>query len=245
MAQLIKPFNARNIQPFGGGSQQLPHGEKMLVCIEAFETRSKAQDSSQGGVDVKLRVKDGPNNGAYGSMWLAMYDGNPAAQQLAEQKLSAICHVTGQLDIGTNLDVLLNIDFRVDVGQQKKDPTKSDVLAFYDVNGTPVNEVARNAHVQNTAAVPQFQQALVQQQAAPAQTFGQAAPAQAAAPVQGAFGQAPAQAAFGQQPAQAAFGQQAPAAFPAQGAAAPFAAPAQAPQPAPSGFGGAWGAPAK
>lgn len=247
MAQLSKPFNARMFQPFGGGSNQnLPLGEKQLCFVESVEVRSKAKSELEGGISLKLRIKDGPNQGLFGTMWLAMYDSNMTAVALAEQKLASICYCIGILDLGTNIDLILNKDFRIDVTPQKKDPTKTDVESFYGADGTPVHELARQYSQTNVTAAPQFNQAPVAQSAAPVATFNPQAAAPVAAPAEGTFsGQfAPASGQpFGQAPVAQPFGQAAaaPAAFPAQGQPQPFAQPAAAPQPSPGFAGSAWG----
>ena len=240
--QLLRPFNPMDVMPFGGGLPSLPHGEKLLLSIEKIEVRQKAKDNNQGGVSFTIRVMEGEHTGKRGGYWLSLYDANPVAVEMAEQKLSAICFVTGVLNAGANIGLLKNIPFRADVGPQAKDPSRTDILAFYAQDGTDVSTYAqRLLSGQGAAGSPFGQQPQQQPQQAPVQP--QQAPVAAApagfAPPAGFPGAAPAAA---PQAAPAGFGfpaapapQQAPAGFPAAGFPA-------APQQQAAPQGNPWGA---
>lgn len=241
MTNLLRPFDGTNIRPFGGGSGQLPVGDRIAIVIESSEIKATQKDDNQGYVQFNVRIVDGEHVGGKGPIRLNLYNTNPKSVEIAEQKLVSLCLVTGiPLNFGTNLDVFVGRTLRVDVQPQANDANRTDIFAFYDINGNPPGKQATPVAPAAPAFAPQ---------AAPQQAF---APQPGQAPI--AFQGAPAspnfpasvQAPTGAFPG-AQIPQQSPAGFPGgvapfQGATQPAAGFSQAPatpSPAPAGFPGA------
>jgi hypothetical protein len=223
MAKLQQAFDANSVNP-QQSTGQLPIGKHPVAIVDSIV---KATQKNDGGyLELELRIMDGPMTGTTGAYRLNLYNQSAKAVEIANQQLSAICHVTGQFMIQDSAQ-LHNIPFIVEVGPQKDNPQYTEVKKVYDANG---NEPGKNK-----AAAP----APVQQQAAPVQPYNAGSYASSsdqasmsgpvmmthqAAPVQ----QAPA---WGQQPAQQAPVQQAPQ----------WGQPQQQPQAAPVQQAPAWG----
>jgi len=254
MAQLQQTFDANGVNPTQGAGQ-LPLGRHPVVIGESNVKANR--DNTGGFAEFILSIIDGPNAGQTGAYRLNLYHANPQTVDIAQRQLSALCHVTGQLQIQDTAQ-LHNHPFMVEVTNQKLSPEQqARVNAGEQV--TPYTQVSKVFYIdgrepgkENQApAQAQTQQHQPQQQAAPA-GYG-AAPAIGAPIPIAAFAPAAAPAAAwaapGQQPAAAA-----PAPAPAPAAAAPAwqtAAPAAAPAAAwaqgagaaaPAGGKPAWGA---
>jgi hypothetical protein len=240
MAKLQQAFDANNVNP-QQSTGQLPIGKHPVAIVDSIV---KATQKNDGGyLELELRIMDGPMTGTTGAYRLNLYNQSAKAVEIANQQLSAICHVTGQFMIQDSAQ-LHNIPFIVEVGPQKDNPQYTEVKKVFDANG---NEPGKNK-----AATP----APVQQQAAPVQPYNAGSYASSSdqasmsspvtmthqatpAPQQPAWGNQnavapqgqPAAPAWGQQPAQQAPVQQAPQ----------WGQPQQQPQAAPVQQAPAWG----
>lgn len=230
MAQLMQAFNPHQFDPTQGIGG-LPLG-KYPVVIESSEVKPN-KNNDGGFLQFGLKIIDGPSAGITGAYRLNLYNTSAKAVEIAHRQLSAVCHVVNVFKLGndgTDVSVLHNIPFIIEVGPQKDSPEYTEVKKVFDINGNEPNKggaAAPAQPAQQQAPAQQFQQ----QQAAPAQQFqqqqqppaqqaqaawGQPQAQQPAQQPQGgapaAWGQAPAQAAQQQQPqAQQQWGQQQPA----------------------------------
>ena len=225
MAQLPQTFTSKVVAP-QGTAQMLPLGEHPMV-ITASEMKQVKDKPNCGYLEFTVHIIDGEAKGMEGSYRLNLYHDNETTVRIAEQQLSSIAHVTGNVD-GTGRCTAVdssqfhNLPFIGVVSPQKNKPDYTEISGVKHITG----EQPGKASAAGPAAAPappsppqQAPQAPVQpaaaQQAAPA-WGGAPAPAQAqpAAPQWG--NQAPAAAAPATQPTWA-------APQPAAGAAAPWA----------------------
>jgi len=140
--QLLAPFNAHTIDPVQSiGS--LPVG-KHLVVIEHSEIKASKPNTkgeSSGLLRFVLRViEDTPHKGETGQHILNIYhrgsENSAKTVEIANQKLSAICHVTGVFAL-TDTSQLHNIPFYVDVVSQNnpENPTWTEIKRVFDRYG--------------------------------------------------------------------------------------------------------------
>lgn len=140
--QLITPFNAHNVDPVQSiGS--LPVG-KHLVVIEHSEIKG-SKPNAKGQVNGLLRfvlrvIEDTPHKGETGQYILNIYhsgsENSAKTVEIANQKLSGICHVTGVFAL-TDTTQLHNIPFYVDVVSQNnpENPTWTEIKRVFDQYG--------------------------------------------------------------------------------------------------------------
>lgn len=209
MAQLQTPFNAEQYNP-AQGAGQMPLGRHPVVITESSVKANKNNDG--GFVELLVSIIDGPAQGQTGAYRLNIYHANPQTVDIANRQLSALCHVTGQMQIQDTAQ-LHGHPFVVEVTNQKLSSEQMQKQAQGE-QVTPYTQISKVFYIDGREPGKEGQ--------APAQAQTQP-PAQQPAPVQQ---QAPAQpaAAWGAQPA--------PAAQPAGAAPAWGAQPAQTAQPA-------------
>lgn len=209
-------FNAQQYTPsYGGGGNNLPPGKYKGVIVASSAENAK---SGQGGfLMFTLTPIEGPLTGQKHDDRLNLHHTNPKTVEIANQQLSAYCHVLGKYQFGDTAE-LHNIPFCFEIGWQKNnEPTQenpnggyTEVKAIFDVNGNAPGKAG---------AGPQAQP---NQPAQPAQPPANP-PAGVQAGAQGGWGGQPQQ----QQPAQGGgWGGQPAQVQPAQG------------QPAAGGWGG-------
>jgi hypothetical protein len=140
MAKLINDFNANDVQPAGIGAGSLPVSGKdgYVVMITDSEIKPTA-DESGGMLVLTLTVQEGEHQGASGPYRLNLYNANEQAKRIAESELSAICRVTGVMQL-TDSAQLHGIPFRAVVAKQKVKPGQEDkgyteVKGVLDVHG--------------------------------------------------------------------------------------------------------------
>ena len=164
---LLMGFDASNIQPFGGGAAALPVGQRMLVQIIDADVRgsrnSSGSNNTSGGVSLTFQVLDGEHQGKVGAEWYHLYpaqDADQKAGEIAKQKLAAIAYATGRINIGNDLRQWFGVPFRIDTTAQADQPNRTNIIAYYDANGTSVQQLASGGgRIQGAAP----QQAQVQQ----------------------------------------------------------------------------------
>lgn len=185
MAMLPTAFNAYNIDP-KQATPMLPVSgpEGHLVVISNSEFKPASSGNGNGYLELTLQVVDGPAKGASGPMRLNLFNTNATAVEIANQQLSAICHVTGQMMISDSAQ-LHNIPFRVGVvsktfkNSQGNDIEGTEIKTIMDINGhKPKMGEVPGATQQPTQAQPSFgspepQQAAFVAPQAPAPAFVQ------------------------------------------------------------------------
>lgn len=206
-------FNAQQFTPsYGGGGANLPPGRYKGVIVAS---EGQNNDKGTGGfLALSLTPIEGPLANQIHIDRLNLHHTNPKTVQIANEQMSAYCHVLGKFQFNDTAE-LHNIPFLFEIGWQKgQEPGTpgggehggyTEVKAIADINGNPPGKAGTGP--------------------APA-----AAPAATTAPPAGVAATAP---------APAGWGAPAPAEAPAAAAPAPAAAPAAA-----GGWGAAAVAPA-
>ena len=162
-------FNAQQHQPrYGGGGGGLPagpNGENVKYKV-IIETSAQEPTKSGGGGFLALGLKciEGPCAGIQHTDRLNLHNSNPETVRIANEQLSAYCHVTGVYQFQDTAQ-LHNIPFIVEIGKQKNNPEYTEVKTLFDVNGNDPGKAG---------AGPQVQQSAPQPQQGPPQGFGPA-----------------------------------------------------------------------
>jgi hypothetical protein len=136
MPQLVREFDANQVQPSTGGGY-LPKGNHKVIIEE-----SKLEDmkSGNGGkLSLKLKCIEGENSGKIAYYELNLYHmTNEKTCKIAESQLSAICHATGVFKV-TNSEQLHDIPFMIEIGPQKDDAERTEVKRAYAVDSQTAN----------------------------------------------------------------------------------------------------------
>lgn len=202
-------FNALAHTPsYGGAGSNLPAGKYKGVIVDIRQEKTTA--GTGGFLAFDLTPIEGPCANQKHTDRLNIHNLNPETVRIANQQLSAYCHVTGVFNI-QDLVQLYNIPFFFEIGFQKgQEPSEAkpeggytEVKAIFDINGnspgkaqpggaapvaTPVAPAQPAAAVAPTAAAPSGWEG------APAQPADAAPVAPAVAPA-AAWGGPPADAA--------------------------------------------------
>lgn len=158
MAKLVKAFDASKVDPEQGMSN-LPIGRHKVI-IESSEVKP-TKDGSNGKVQFNIAIIEGDSQGATGAYNLNLYHSNPQVVQIAEKQLSALCHVTGVMNLA-DTQQLHNIPFYIEVAKQTKgegaEKGYTEIKKVFDANG---NEPKAGGNMQqnNGGNANAFQQA--------------------------------------------------------------------------------------
>lgn len=242
-------FNAQQFTPnYGGGGANLPPGKYKGVI--AHSEGQNAQSGQGGFLALTLTPIEGALTGQKHIDRLNLHHTNPKTVEIANQQLSAYCHVLGKFQFNDTAE-LHNIPFCFEIGWQKgQEPGTpgggehggyTEVKAIFDANGNPPGKAgAGPAPAAAPATPPATPPAGVAATGGAPAAWGGGAPAPAQSPSPAPAEAAPAAAPGGWgAPAGGA-----PAAAPAAGGgAAPWGAPAGGGA-APAGGAAPWGAPA-
>lgn len=130
-------FSARNVVP-AGVTSQLPvsSAEGWTVIINGAEMVAVKDKPDDGMLVLNLHIVEGPMAGTEGPYRLNLFSSSEQSAKIAQQQLSALCHVTGKLDAQRE-EELFNIPFKVVVvpqtGEGKENYTK--IKGVLDING--------------------------------------------------------------------------------------------------------------
>lgn len=127
-------FDSSQFKASYGGASGLPTGKGykgMIVQTGADET----QKGDGNFIILTIECLEGPCKGMTQVDRLNVNNPNPVAVRIANENLSAYCHVTGTFRINQNLDELCGKPFQFDVGPQKNNPEQTEIKALYDING--------------------------------------------------------------------------------------------------------------
>lgn len=227
MAQL--QFNAATVDPFGDRTP-VPAGEYPVVLVQSSAEANKQNSGKM--LSCQFRITEGDLAGKVIYQNINYLHNNPAAQEIGQAKLSALCHAVGVLQI-VDSQQLHGIPLRIAVSVSS-DNKYNEIDAYKRADGQPIVKGAASPVGGAAAAAPPAwaqpqQQApanvvpMPQQQPAP--VAQQPAPQQYAPPPQQQMPQA-------QPPAQWAPPPQQAAPAPMQQAPAPQPAPQMQPPPA-------------
>lgn len=126
-------FNANNFDPAQQGSQ-MPLG-RYTVQVSGSEVKP-TKDQTSGMVVLKCIIQDGPNAGVEAEHRFNVYHKDDVPRNIAERQLSAVCHVTGVMEL-QDTQQLHGAMYIVDVGMQKEPNPKgyTQVNKVFDING--------------------------------------------------------------------------------------------------------------
>ena len=135
-------FNAQQFTPsYGSGGSNLPPGMYKGVIAD---TRAETTDKGGGFLAIDLAPMEGPLVGQKHTDRLNLHHTNPKVVQIANEQLSAYCHVTGKFQFNDTQE-LCNLPLQFEIGWQKgQEPGSAgggenggytEVKALYDMNG--------------------------------------------------------------------------------------------------------------
>lgn len=167
-------FDSTGVQPqYGGGSPQLPLG-KHPVVINGSQLKP-TQKNDGGFMELMLEAIDGPAKGGQQVDRLNLHNQNPETVRIANQQLSAYCHVTGVFRFQST-EELHGKPFVVEIGQDKNNPNQHRVIGLYDMNGNPAGQAGAGAPQGGGFNAGQTQQPPQTQQPQGGQAWGQQPP---------------------------------------------------------------------
>lgn len=158
MGELV--FNANEVEP-AGMSQSLPvsPADGFPMMITASEIKGNAAGTG-GFLELMVAIMDGEHKGQTGIYRLNIYSANAQACEIAFRQLSAVCHVTGQMNIATH-EQLHNIPFRGVVGYQKRkadwkegDPEYTEVKGVLHSDGAQPGKSTATPSTPSTPSTP-------------------------------------------------------------------------------------------
>lgn len=180
-------FDASQVQPSEGGFEALPAGWYNAAIDESV--MKPTRDGMNAYLQLRFNIVDGQYQGRKVFVRLNIQNSNPVAQEIAYKDLSAICHATGQINVGDsqqlhNIPMKIRLKLKAAEGQYE---ASNEVSAYRNINDQTVGTVAGAAAAPmgaTPAAVPPpvpaaqsphqvppqqpMQQQPVQQQAIPA-----------------------------------------------------------------------------
>ena len=114
-------FNATNVAPMGISTPQLPvSGKEGFPAIITGSELKENKNKDGGYLALDLQIIEGEHKGECGVYRLNLFHSHPKTVEIAYAQLSAICHVTGVMNV-VDSQQLHNIPFRVVTGLQKGD----------------------------------------------------------------------------------------------------------------------------
>jgi hypothetical protein len=175
-------FNAQQFKPnYGGGGSNLPPGKYKGVIVDTSQEKVEKGGAVVGGfLALQLTPIEGPLAGQKHTDRLNLHHVNPKTVEIANEQMSAYCHVTGEYNI-VDTAQLHNKPFIFEIGFQKgQEPTTekpeggyTEVKAIFDINGNSPGKAGSGPQAQ---AQPVAQPA-AQPPAGVAATSGWGAPA--------------------------------------------------------------------
>lgn len=176
-------FNAAQVEP-NKALEAIPSGTYPVIITKSEEKPTKSGNGSY--IELEMTIQGGEYNGRKVFDRLNIRNPNQQAVDIAYSTLSAICHVTGRINI-TDTQQLHGVPFQAVVlklpRDDRPDQMTNDVRGYKDIHG---NDPGFAGNVSQPQGQPNWgnQQAPVQQyqQQAPAQQYQQ--PVQQQAPQQ-------------------------------------------------------------
>ena len=184
-------FNAQQFTPsYGGGGANLPVGKYKGVIAD-----TRAETSAKGGgfLALDLTPIEGPLTGQKHTDRLNLHHTNPQTVKIANEQLSAYCHVTNKFQFNDTQE-LCNLPFCFEIGWQKGQEPGSpgggehggytEVKGLFDINGNQAGKAGSGpAPVAAPAVAPAVAPAAVAPATPAAAGWGAPAEQAAAAPV--------------------------------------------------------------
>jgi len=168
-------FDARTVAP-QGERVPLPEGEYNVV-LTGTEIKSKPDSPQNRQLVCTYKVQDGPLVGQTLTTSIMISHENAVAQRIGQEKLSALCWVTGVIQISDSAQ-LHGRPLRLKITVDGK---YNEVVAFMDASGRTATEVSKGGPAAGpaVAAPPQWAPQQPAPAPAPPQQYQQPAPAPA------------------------------------------------------------------
>jgi hypothetical protein len=135
-------FNSQGVEPEYGGAGGLPLG-KHPVVIAGTELKP-TKDNTGGYLELTLEAIDGPAKGMQTKDRLNLHNKSDVAVRIANQQLSAYCHVTGVFAFNAT-EELHGKPFVVEMVARKDNPNQTEVGKLYDMNGNEPGKAGSGA----------------------------------------------------------------------------------------------------
>ena len=130
-------FDATKVKPSTGAFTVLEAGEYIVHIVSSDEKPAKSTPGATF-VEVVMQVLDGPNKGDRLIDRLNLKNPNQQAVDIAYGTLSAMCYVTGQIQIQNTMQ-LHGKPFKVDVKKiprnDKPEQMTNEIARYMDING--------------------------------------------------------------------------------------------------------------
>jgi hypothetical protein len=135
-------FNSQGVDPQYGGAGGLPIGKHPVVIVG---TDLKPTKDNQGGyLEITMEAIDGPAKGLQQIDRLNLHNKNETAVRIANQQLSAYCHVTGVYAFNQT-EELHGKPFVIEVVPRKDNANQTEVGKLFDMNGNEPGKAGSGA----------------------------------------------------------------------------------------------------
>jgi hypothetical protein len=153
-------FDARQFKPqYGGGDTGLPDGKFKTVIVNSRKVDVEKMGNYTGSyLELTHTVIEGELKGQTQVDRLNLNHSNPVTVEIANQQLSAYCHVLGVFTF-TDSSQLHNIPMGIEVGRQIDKTTKlptsySEIKKVFDANGNEPGKAGTGPQVQHQQHAP-------------------------------------------------------------------------------------------
>ena len=147
-------FNARTVAPgVGGGGVQVYEAGKYLVAITNSEKKPVAGAGNENKfyLEFELTFQAGELQGSKYITRLNLWNDKPQAVEIAAKELSAICHVTGVMDM-TQTGQLHGRPFGIRISKdpnvyqdratgEKREGWQNNIREYFDAHGRTLKEI--------------------------------------------------------------------------------------------------------
>lgn len=135
-------FNSQGVEPQYGGAGGLPLGKHPVVIVATDLKPTK--DNTGGYLELTMEAIDGPAKGLQQVDRLNLHNKNETAVRIANQQLSAYCHVTGVYAFNQT-EELHGKPFVVEIVPRKDNPNQGEVGKLFDMNGNEPGKAGSGA----------------------------------------------------------------------------------------------------
>jgi len=150
MAKLVERFDASRIDPTQTGGS-FPVGRHPVVITH--DELKATKDNTSGYLELTLTIIDGPNKGQSGPYRLNLYNNSQQAKEIAQRKLSAICHAIGVFQVDDGIE-LHNKPFVVEAALQQGEEAKAkgytEIVKVFDIHGNEPGKAPQQQAAQTT-----------------------------------------------------------------------------------------------
>jgi hypothetical protein len=136
-------FNSNGVDPsYGAGGSYLPPGKHPVVIVASELKPTK--DTTGGYLALTLEAIDGPAKGVQMVDRLNLHNKSAEAVRIANQQLSAYCHVIGVFAFNAT-EELHGKPFVVETKVRSDNANQTEIAALFDINGNPPGHAGAGA----------------------------------------------------------------------------------------------------